>query len=83
MPLTSSIHSSAQITVGLHFRLIEVADLDTTNEELSIVYSTQLFWYDPKLVWHRPNLERNPNTELPPSFLNLQKNLRTPHLNGF
>lgn len=64
MPLYADFHNNPTVTIGLHFRLIEIVDLDTESEEMKLTYTLQLFWYDQNLAWYKPKL-----SETPPSFL--------------
>lgn len=57
VPMNAGPHSTAKVTIGIEFRLLELDDFDTNQETLSIIYTTKLYWYDPKLVWHRPNYD--------------------------
>lgn len=66
MPLSSAFHNNPILTIGLHFRLIEIVDLDTEAEEMSLTFTLQLFWYDNSLVWFVPAsalANQNDNTE--------------------
>lgn len=71
MPLMSEFHVNPQVTVGLHFRLIQLVALDTNTEDLEVVYVTQYYWFDPQLVWYKPDFSRDPYDPLPKSWLNL------------
>lgn len=47
------------------FRLVQVDSLDTNEETFSLIYSTQLYWYDPKLVWHVPDFKFYEDNQMP------------------
>lgn len=70
MPLYAGFHNNPSVTIGLHFRLIEIVDLETDSEEMSLTYTLQLFWYDHNLAWYKPTMLKNSDSDRKiPAFL--------------
>lgn len=64
MPLMANFQKNPTLTIGLHFRLIEIVDLDTENEEMKLTYTLTLYWYDYNLAWYKPETYNPKNSDL-------------------